>query len=223
MVTFLAQAAEAAQGRPVLIDKFLDGREVEVDAICDGETVLIPGIMEHIETRGRALGRLDGRLPAAATWTRTKSRRSSTTRERIVLGHGRNRADEHPVRRAAARAGRRPARLRARSEPAREPDRAVPLEGDGRADGAARGRRRCWERRWPNRATRAGSGRSGTLVAVKAPVFSMSKLIGVDTYLGPEMKSTGEVMGIDRTFEAALAKALLAVGPRARSQARPSS
>jgi carbamoyl-phosphate synthase large subunit len=47
------------------------------------------------------------------------------------------------------------------------------------------------------------------LVAVKAPVFSMSKLIGVDTYLGPEMKSTGEVMGIDRAFPAALAKALM--------------
>ena len=46
------------------------------------------------------------------------------------------------------------------------------------------------------------------LVAVKAPVFSMSKLIGVDTHLGPEMKSTGEVMGVDKTFEAALAKAL---------------
>ena len=50
------------------------------------------------------------------------------------------------------------------------------------------------------------------LVAIKAPVFSMAKLPGVDTYLGPEMKSTGEVMGIDYTFEAALAKALLAAG-----------
>jgi carbamoyl-phosphate synthase large subunit len=50
------------------------------------------------------------------------------------------------------------------------------------------------------------------LVAIKAPVFSMSKLVGVDTYLGPEMKSTGEVMGIDRTLDAALAKALLAAG-----------
>jgi len=50
------------------------------------------------------------------------------------------------------------------------------------------------------------------LVAVKAPVFSMSKLVGVDTYLGPEMKSTGEVMGIDYTFDAALAKALQASG-----------
>jgi carbamoyl-phosphate synthase large subunit len=50
------------------------------------------------------------------------------------------------------------------------------------------------------------------LVAIKAPVFSMSKLVGVDTYLGPEMKSTGEVMGIDYTFEAALAKTLLAAG-----------
>ena len=50
------------------------------------------------------------------------------------------------------------------------------------------------------------------LVAVKAPVFSMSKLVGVDTYLGPEMKSTGEVMGIDRTFAPALYKAMLAAG-----------
>ncbi|MDP6501715.1 MAG: carbamoyl phosphate synthase large subunit, partial [Dehalococcoidales bacterium] len=58
----------------------------------------------------------------------------------------------------------------------------------------------------------AGLWKMQKLVAVKAPVFSMSKLIGVDTYLGPEMKSTGEVMGIDYTFEAALAKALLAAG-----------
>jgi carbamoyl-phosphate synthase large subunit len=50
------------------------------------------------------------------------------------------------------------------------------------------------------------------LVGIKAPVFSMSKLTGVDTYLGPEMKSTGEVMGIDYTYEAALAKALIAAG-----------
>ena len=50
------------------------------------------------------------------------------------------------------------------------------------------------------------------LIAIKAPVFSMSKLTGVDTYLGPEMKSTGEVMGIDYTFESALAKALISAG-----------
>ena len=50
------------------------------------------------------------------------------------------------------------------------------------------------------------------LVAVKAPVFSMSKLVGVDSYLGPEMKSTGEVMGIDTEFRPALAKALMAAG-----------
>lgn len=50
------------------------------------------------------------------------------------------------------------------------------------------------------------------LVAVKAPVFSMSKLVGVDSYLGPEMKSTGEVMGIDRTFAPALFKAMVGAG-----------
>jgi carbamoyl-phosphate synthase large subunit len=57
-----------------------------------------------------------------------------------------------------------------------------------------------------------GLWRKQKLVGIKAPVFSMAKLIGVDTYLGPEMKSTGEVMGIDYTFEAALAKSLMAAG-----------
>jgi len=56
------------------------------------------------------------------------------------------------------------------------------------------------------------------LVGIKAPVFSMSKLLGVDTYLGPEMKSTGEVMGIDYTFDAALTKVLLAAGLMLPSQ-----
>jgi carbamoyl-phosphate synthase large subunit len=57
-----------------------------------------------------------------------------------------------------------------------------------------------------------GLWRRQKLVGIKAPVFSMAKLIGVDSYLGPEMKSTGEVMGIDYSFEAALVKALLAAG-----------
>ena len=56
------------------------------------------------------------------------------------------------------------------------------------------------------------------LVAVKAPVFSMSKLVGVDTYLGPEMKSTGEVMGVDRAFAPALYKAMLGAGINASSR-----
>jgi carbamoyl-phosphate synthase large subunit len=59
---------------------------------------------------------------------------------------------------------------------------------------------------------RGGLWKKQKLVGVKAPVFSMSKLAGVDTYLGPEMKSTGEVMGIDRDFPSAIAKALLAAG-----------
>ncbi|MFQ5827400.1 MAG: carbamoyl phosphate synthase large subunit, partial [Dehalococcoidia bacterium] len=58
----------------------------------------------------------------------------------------------------------------------------------------------------------SGLGKKQRLVGIKAPVFSMSKLAGVDTYLGPEMKSTGEVMGVDYSFSAALAKSLLAAG-----------
>ncbi len=68
-----------------------------------------------------------------------------------------------------------------------------------------------------------GLWRRRNLVGVKAPVFSMSKLTGVDTYLGPEMKSTGEVMGIDYTFEAALTKALMAAGLMLPRQRNPAS
>ena len=52
LARFVQQAAEVADGKPILIDKYMEGKEVEVDAICDGEHVLIPGVMEHIERAG---------------------------------------------------------------------------------------------------------------------------------------------------------------------------
>jgi carbamoyl-phosphate synthase large subunit len=207
MVTFLAQATEAAQGKPVLIDKFMEGREVEVDAICDGERVLIPGIMEHIERAGVHSGDSMAMYPPMHLDAEEKEALRDYT-ERIVLGLGAIGLTNIQYVVLPREAGEAPRVFVLEVNP--RASRTVPflskvtgvpmvklavsamlgktLESQGYAGGL-----------WPER----------DLVAIKAPVFSMSKLVGVDTHLGPEMKSTGEVMGIDRTFEGALAKALL--------------
>ena len=207
MVTFLAQATEAAQGKPVLIDKFMEGREVEVDAICDGERVLIPGIMEHIERAGVHSGDSMAMYPPMHLDAEEKEALRDYT-ERIVLGLGAIGLTNIQYVVLPRKPGEGPRVFVLEVNP--RASRTVPflskvtgvpmvklavnamlgktLASQGYAGGL-----------WPER----------DLVAIKAPVFSMSKLVGVDTHLGPEMKSTGEVMGIDRTFEGALAKALL--------------
>jgi carbamoyl-phosphate synthase large subunit len=208
MVTFLAQAAEAAQGRPVLIDKFLTGREVEVDAICDGEQVLIPGIMEHIEPAGVHSGDSMAVYPPMHLDAEEKATLVDYTR-RIVLGLGAIGLTniQYVVLPREPGEGPRVYVLEvnpraSRTVPFLSKITGVPMVQI--AVSAMLGRSIASqgfpEGLWPER----------DLVAIKAPVFSMSKLIGVDTHLGPEMKSTGEVMGIDRTFEGALAKALIA-------------
>ncbi|MFQ5380710.1 MAG: carbamoyl-phosphate synthase large subunit, partial [Dehalococcoidia bacterium] len=208
MVTFLAHAAEAAQGRAVLIDKFLEGAEVEVDAICDGETVLIPGIMEHIEAAGVHSGDSMAVYPPRHLDADEKETIRDYT-ERIVLAMGAvgltniqyvvlPRAADGPPRVYVLEVNPRASR----TVPFLSKVTGVPMV------------RLAVESMLGRKLSEAGFG-SGLwperdLVAIKAPVFSMSKLVGVDTYLGPEMKSTGEVMGVDKTFERAIVKATLA-------------
>ncbi len=208
MVGFLAQAKEAAQGKPILIDKFLEGSEVEVDAICDGESVLIPGIMEHIERAGVHSGDSMAVYPPVHLDAEEKETIRSYT-ERIVMGLG--------------AIGLTNIQYVVLPRPAGEAPRVYVIEVNPRASrtvpflskvtgvpmvqlavGAMLGRK------LKDQGYQGGLWPERDLVAIKAPVFSMSKLVGVDTHLGPEMKSTGEVMGIDRTFGGALAKALLA-------------
>ena len=208
LVTFVSAAAEVAQGKPILIDKFLEGSEVEVDAICDGDSVLIPGIMEHIERAGVHSGDSMAVYPPVHLDAGERATIVDYTR-RIVLGLGAIGLTNIQYVVLPRRAGEPPRVFVLEVNP--RASRTVPflskvtgvpmvslavgamlgkkLKDQGYPDGA-----------WPER----------NLVAIKAPVFSMSKLKGVDTYLGPEMKSTGEVMGIDRTFEGAVAKALIA-------------
>ncbi len=203
---------------PLLVDRYLTGLEVEVDAVCDGETVLIPGVMRHIERAGVHSGDSFAVYPAlgvdeAAIATIV----DHTTRMSLAMG----------VR------GLMNIQFVVVEPPADRPDapRVYVIEANPRASRTVPFLSKVTGVPMVTLATRVMLGQSlasqgyrgglwprQQLVAIKAPVFSMSKIRGADTALGPEMKSTGEVMGIDHTYAPALMKALLAAGinlPRA--------
>ncbi len=202
------EAALQERSGPVLIDKYLEGREVEVDAICDGDEVLIPGIMEHIERAGVHSGdSMAVYPPQNVTPAQREAIIDYTTRMALALNVRGLMNIQYVIAPEAEPGG--PGVFVIEVNP--RASRTVPfiskvtgvpmvklavnimLGRTLREQGFEGGL-------WPER----------NLVAVKAPVFSMSKLIGVDTYLGPEMKSTGEVMGVDVRFEPAVLKALIA-------------
>jgi carbamoyl-phosphate synthase large subunit len=201
---YIRNAAQLTPDHPVLIDKYLMGREVEVDAICDGERVLVPGIMEHIERAGVHSGDSFAVYPALNLFpAEVETIVDYTTR--IALGlNARGLINIQFVIHAGRIYVLEVNPRASRTVPFLSKATGVPMVR--LATGVMLGR------------SLADQGFSGglwprqPLVAVKAPVFSMAKLRGVDTHLGPEMKSTGEVMGIDRSFEPAFFKALLAAG-----------
>lgn len=210
LVRYIGLAMELDTRHPVLIDKYLEGKEVEVDAIGDGETVFIPGIMEHIERAGVHSGDSMAVYPGVnLTGTEVETIVDYTIRiglglkikglmniQFVIMPGGEGQASSIYVLEVNPRASRTvPFISKVTGVPMINIATGVMLGKSLKQQGYESGL-------WP----------VGRLVAVKAPVFSMSKLAGVDTYLGPEMKSTGEVMGIDYTLDAALAKAILAAG-----------
>ena len=198
----LAAYAESAPpilpDAPLLVDKYLRGLELEVDAVFDGDDVLIPASSTR-RARGRSLRRFDRRL------SRAVDRRSDgTAHRRITLPSRANsdpRPDQHSVRdcTTAASISSKPIRARAaRCRSFRKPRASI----SWRRQRASRSAKSCAT--WSTApASTARSLRGG-----KVPVFSFSKMRGVETILGPEMKSTGEVLGIDETFGGALPKGL---------------
>ncbi|HKZ50595.1 MAG TPA: carbamoyl-phosphate synthase large subunit, partial [Dehalococcoidia bacterium] len=207
LARYLSAAAQVGGGRPLLIDKYLEGREVEVDAICDGEDVLIPGVMEHVERAGVHSGdSMAVYPPINLTPDQVATIVEHTCRIGLALGV-RGLMNIQYVIMNDDEGGSTIYILEvnpraSRTVPFISKVTGVPLVRLAVQVMLGRSLRELGYRGglWPAR----------PLVAVKAPVFSMAKLAGVDTYLGPEMKSTGEVMGVDRSFPAALAKALLA-------------
>ena len=207
LIKYVSEAAAISPGKPVLIDKYLEGIEAEVDAICDGAEMLIPGVMQHIERAGvhsgdsmavyPPIGLTDREVELIVDYTARMAEGLEVRglmNVQYVIMRPEGEESQVYVLEVNPRASRTvPFISKVTGVPMVQLAIQVMLGNTLRQLGYEPGL-------WP----------ATDLVAVKAPVFSMSKLIGVDTYLGPEMKSTGEVMGVDRTFEAALAKALIA-------------
>jgi carbamoyl-phosphate synthase large subunit len=186
----------------VLIDRYLFGTEVDVDAISDGETVVIPGLMEHVERAGVHSGdsmaayparRLDDDVRALIVDATVRITRALDVRGLCNIQFAVHRGIPH-VLEVNPRASR--------TVPFLSKVTGVPMVE--LATRVMRGATLA-ELGWAT-----GLVAPRPLVAVKAPVFSTVKLIDVDTALGPEMKSTGEVMGIDTDLGAALEKAFIA-------------
>ena len=208
LTRYMSLALELNTRRPVLIDRYLEGKEVEVDAIADGETVLIPGVMEHIERAGVHSGDslaihpgvnlTDSEVETIVDYTiriglSLKIRGLMNIQFVVMPGNTTQRPSVY-VLEVNPRASRTvPFLSKATGVPMVNVATKVMLGKSLKEQGYATGL-------WPRQ----------NLVAIKAPVFSTSKLLGADSYLGPEMKSTGEVMGIDHTLDGALAKVLLA-------------
>jgi carbamoyl-phosphate synthase large subunit len=206
LIHYLAAAIDRSSGKPVLIDKYMEGKEVEVDAICDGEAVLIPGIMEHIERAGVHSGDSMAVYPGInLTQQEVDLIVDYTQRIGVALDVRGLMNVQYVIMPDGAESRVYVIEVNPRAS------RTVPFLSKVTGVPMVRLAVNCaLGQKLAEQGYAGGLWPRQPLVAVKAPVFSMSKLIGVDTYLGPEMKSTGEVMGVDRAFPSALAKAVLA-------------
>ena len=201
---YMAIILSHKQDNPVLIDKYLSGMEIEVDAICDGENIFIPGIMEHVERTGIHSGDSIAVYPASDIDDDMSAKIVATTetlcRELNALGlinlqyilmDG-----EIYVIEVNPRASR--------TVPYISKVTGVPM-----CDLATKV---SLGYKLVDLGFGTGLYKPSPYVAVKVPVFSFEKLTDVDTHLGPEMKSTGEVLGIGNNLEEALYKGLIASG-----------
>lgn len=196
---YMRHAVKASPEHPVLIDRYLVGKEVEVDAICDGKTVLIPGIMEHIERSGVHSGDSMAVYPPQSL---SKEIQDTIVAYTTRLALGLNCLGMMNVQFVI------------------HDETVYVIEVNPRASRTVPFLSKVTGIPMAQVATKAILGQSlseqgyanglypeSALIHVKAPVFSFTKLQKVDALLGPEMKSTGEVMGSDTTLEKALYKA----------------
>ncbi|MEB7450066.1 carbamoyl-phosphate synthase large subunit [Staphylococcus chromogenes] len=201
---YMNEAVKASPEHPVLVDRYLTGKEIEVDAICDGETVMIPGIMEHIERAGVHSGDSIAVYPP-----QTLSQEDIETLEAytIKLAKGLNVIGLINIQFVLAHDGVYVLEVNPRSS------RTVPfLSKITEIQMAQLAMRAIMGEKLQDLGYTQGVQPYKEGVFVKAPVFSFNKLKNVDITLGPEMKSTGEVMGRDLTLEKALYKGLTASG-----------
>ncbi|EIJ81563.1 carbamoyl phosphate synthase large subunit [Bacillus methanolicus PB1] len=204
LLQYMQNAVKVNPEHPVLIDRYLTGKEIEVDAICDGENVLIPGIMEHIERAGVHSGDSIAVYPPQSLSLKVKEKLVDYT-EKLAKGLGiigllniqyvvSN--EEVYVLEVNPRSSR--------TVPFLSKITNVPM--------AKIATKVILGKSLPEQGYTGGLVPEKDGVFVKVPVFSFAKLRRVDITLGPEMKSTGEVMGKDTTLEKALYKGLVASG-----------
>ena len=189
---------------PVLIDKYMMGKEVEVDAICDGTDFLIPGIMEHIERAGVHSGDSISVYPAL---TLTKK-----IRETIIEYTRRLATELHVIGLVNIQYvvyNNEVYVIEVNPRSSRTVPYISKVTGVPMVDIATK---IMFGHTLKEQGYESGLYKEADFIAVKVPVFSFEKLHDVDTALGPEMKSTGECLGIARTFEDALFKGLIAAG-----------
>ena len=201
---FMAIINLNVQEHPILVDKYLMGKEVEVDAVCDGEDILIPGIMEHVERAGIHSGDSISVYPAQNITERLQNVIVDYTRKlakslnvigliniQFILYQ-----DEVYVIEVNPRSSR--------TVPYISKVTGIPIVGLAS--------RVILGDKIRDLGYGTGLAPNADYIAIKMPVFSFEKLHGADISLGPEMKSTGECLGIAKTFNEALYKAFLGAG-----------
>ena len=201
---FIGIINRIAQEHPILVDKYLVGKEIEVDAVCDGEDILIPGIMEHIERAGIHSGDSISVYPAQSLDDHVKATIVDYTRKLaqslhvigliniqfIVCGEDVYVIEVNP--------------RSSRTVPYISKVTGIPIVP--LATRVILGKK-LKELGYPT-----GLAPEADYIAIKMPVFSFEKIRGADISLGPEMKSTGECLGIAKTFNEALYKAFIGAG-----------
>ena len=203
---FIGIINRIAQEHPILVDKYLQGKEIEVDAVCDGEDIMIPGIMEHIERAGIHSGDSISVYPAKSISDKVKATIEEYTKrlarslhvigliniQFIAVG------DEVYVIEVNPRSSR--------TVPYISKVTGIPI--------VPLATKVILGYKIKDLGYQPGLQPEADYYAVKMPVFSFEKIRGADISLGPEMKSTGECLGIAKTFNEALYKAFLGAGIR---------
>ncbi len=201
---FIGIINQIAQEHPILVDKYLVGKEIEVDAVCDGEDILIPGIMEHIERAGIHSGDSISVYPAQSISARAVETIELYTKRLARALHVKGLiniqfivcGDEVYVIEVNPRSSR--------TVPYISKVTGVPI--------VKLAARVITGSTIKELGYTPGLFKASDYIAIKMPVFSFEKLRGADISLGPEMKSTGECLGLAKTFNEALYKAFLGAG-----------
>ena len=210
---YMREAVKVSNDSPVLLDRFLnDAIEVDVDAVCDGKEVIIGGIMEHIEQAGVHSGDSACSLPP---FSLSRALQEELRRETVALAHGLDVVGlmnvQYAIQFPDDENGGKGVVYVLEVNP--RASRTVPYVSKATGRPLAKIAARCMVGK-----TLREQGVAGEIVppyfAVKEAVFPFIKFPGVDTILGPEMKSTGEVMGVGESFAEAFLKSQLAAGVR---------